>query len=292
MTISAIIPTCEAADSIEALIQKLQTQSLRPDEIIVVDSESQDGTAALARQCGVQVLEVKRSQFDHGGTRDLALRASTGDIVLFLTQDATPVDDGYIEALVRPFADARVAAASGRQVARPAARAFEKAVREYRYPECDRTWDASDVPELGIRSFQLSDVCAAYRRSAYEAVGGFESPLLTNEDMLIAADFLEQGYRLAYCSQAAVWHSHNYTLAQEYRRNRLIGRFMQRYGSRMLGIKENAEGLQLVKQVVRSLLRRGKVWECCCFAANCAARILGNRAGRRMERKAEIHAEG
>lgn len=51
--------------------------------------------------------------------------------------------------------------------------------------------------------------------------------------MLIAAAFLDSGYRLAYCADAAVVHSHDLTLRQEYRRNVLIGRFLQEYGERL-----------------------------------------------------------
>lgn len=65
-----------------------------------------------------------------------------------------------------------------------------RAVQHYRYPAQSRVWGAEDRQALGIRAYHLSDVCSAYRRSAYEAVGGFPHPLPTNEDMLIAAAFL------------------------------------------------------------------------------------------------------
>ena len=91
---------------------------------------------------------------------------------------------------------------------------------------------------LGIRSFLLSDSCAAYRRSAYESVGGFTHPIETNEDMLIAADFLRAGYALVYQAEARVLHAHNYSLLQEYRRNRKIGAFLVRYSERFQGANE------------------------------------------------------
>ena len=127
----------------------------------MVDSTSMDGTAELARSHSARVISVPRDQFDHGGTRDAALRQTTGEFVLFLTQDALPADERYIEHLLKPFADERVAAASGRQLPRPDARPYVRAVQHYRYPAQSRVWGAEDREALGIRAYHLSDVCSA-----------------------------------------------------------------------------------------------------------------------------------
>lgn len=75
MRVSVIVPTLNAGAWIVPLLQALRTQSLRPEEVLVVDSDSTDGTAALARRHGAQVLAICRERFDHGATRDWALRA-------------------------------------------------------------------------------------------------------------------------------------------------------------------------------------------------------------------------
>lgn len=282
MSVSVILPTLDAADGIATLLVALKRQTRPPEEILVVDSGSQDGTAELARAHGARVMSIPRNQFDHGGTRDAALRETAGEFVLFLTQDALPADERYIEHLLKPFADERIAATSGRQLPRPDARPYVRAVQLYRYPPQSRAWGSEEREALGIRAYHLSDVCSTYRRSAYEAVGGFPHPLPTNEDMLIAAAFLDAGYRLAYCADAAVVHSHNLTLRQEYRRNVLIGRFLREYGERLGNPCETGEGLRMVRQVLSQLLRSGHPLECPAFVADCAARLLGSRAGRRM----------
>ena len=282
MSVSVIIPTLEAAGQIGPLLDALRRQTVRADKVLVVDSGSRDGTAELARAHGARVMCVPRDRFDHGGTRDAALRQTAGGFVLFLTQDALPADERYIEHLLEPFADERVAAVSGRQLPRPDARPYVRAVQQYRYPPQSRAWGPEERDALGIRAYHLSDVCSAYRRSAYEAVGGFPHPLPTNEDMLIAAALLDAGYRLAYRADAAVVHSHNLTLRQEYRRNVLIGRFLREYGERLGNPRETGEGLRMVRQVLSQLLRSGHPLECPAFAADCAARLLGSQAGRRM----------
>ena len=287
---TAIIPTLNAAGQIQRQLEALRAQTLPPERILVVDSASRDDTVRRAEAFGgVDVIVLEPGTFDHGGTRDMAIRATDTPFVALLTQDALPMDETWAAALLQPFEDARVAAVCGRQVAWPDARAAEKAVRAFRYGEASRTWDRGDMETLGVRAFLLSDVNAAYRRQAYEAVGGFEHPLCTNEDMLIAADLLNAGHHLAYSAEAKVWHSHSFTLRQEYARNRLIGEFLVRYGDRLPTSGVTGEGVSLVKRVSVELQRQGKPVEVLAFRANCGARLLGNRAGRRRGRR-EIEA--
>lgn len=289
MRCSVIIPTLNAGDHIRDLLRSLKSQTVLPDEILIVDSQSEDDTIAAAKAVfGVRILPIERMSFDHGGTRDMALRQSQGDFVVFMTQDARPTDEHCLERLLTPFKNERIAAVGGRQIAWPDARPFEKLVRANNYPAQDRTWDASGIERLGVRAFTISDVCAAYRRSAYLQVGGFDHPILTNEDMLMAERLLHAGYALAYSAGAAVYHSHHLSLRQEYARNYRIGRTMKRYEERFEHVSETGEGVALVEKTMRELLRNGHVLESLSFAANCAARLLGNRMGRRRETKEQI----
>ena len=94
--ISVIIPTLNAGTMIGPLLTRLEQQRRVPDEIIVVDSSSDDDTVAeVRRHPNVHLTVIDRKDFNHGGTRDRALRASSGEYVLFLTQDALPKDDRY-----------------------------------------------------------------------------------------------------------------------------------------------------------------------------------------------------
>ena len=283
---TVIIPTLNAAGCIRLLIESLLQQRQPPEEIVIVDSQSSDGTPDIAASLPlVRVISVNRNEFDHGGTRDEALRDTGTPIVVFLTQDALPMDADWAGALLAPFEDGRVAAVCGRQVARPDSRAYEKAIRAYRYADQNVKWDRADLQRLSVRAFLLSDACAAYRREAYEAVGGFEHPIITNEDMLIAADLLNAGYRLAYAADAKVWHSHDHTLRQEYARNRKIGWFMEQYEDRFMGVGELNEGFRLASHISKELARQGKPGELLCFWLNCAMRLLGNRVGRYRSRQ-------
>lgn len=285
MKISVIIPTLNACSELAELVFALRRQVVSPDEIIVVDSQSDDGTAELAEKLGTTVLRIDRKDFDHGGTRDMALRKSCGDVVIFMTQDAMPADERAIERLIAPLDDPRVAAVGGRQLPKADARPFERLVREHNYPAASRIWGSEAIEDTGVRAFMISDVFAAYRRSAYLEVGGFDHPIMTNEDMLMVQKLLGAGYRIAYAGDAQVLHSHNLTMRQQYKRNYIVGRTMKRYEARFCHVQEMGEGMALARAVLIALLRKGQLLEAVCFCFDCAARLLGNRMGRREEGK-------
>lgn len=289
MDISVIIPTLNAEHDIEGLLTVLGRQSIQPIEILVVDSASEDRTIEFIRKHkGVRLLQIDRQDFNHGGTRDLALRESRGDFVCFLTQDAVPVSDDYLELLVAPMVDdSEIALVSGRQLPKVDARRFEQLVRGFNYPDSSSVRSKRDLKKYGIKTFFASDTCSAYRRTAYLECGGFEH-VNTNEDMLMAARFIASGMKVAYEPRAEVYHSHNLTPSQQFARNRAVGFFLETHADDLMHASEIGEGGRLVKAVSSQLLREGNLFEFIAFGVDCCARLLGNRAGRRAARKERL----
>ena len=286
MDISVIIPTLNAEHEIEALLIALDRQSIQPNEILVVDSASEDKTIELVQKHKrVRLLEIDRHDFNHGTTRDMALNESSGDFVCFLTQDAVPVSDDYLKRLVAPMVeDPSIALVSGRQLPKADARRFEQLVREFNYPDSPSVRSKGDLEQFGIKTFFASDACSAYRRSSYLECGGFEH-VNTNEDMLMAARFIASGMKVAYEPRAEVYHSHNLTPSQQFARNRAVGFFLETHADDLMQASEIGEGGRLVKAVSSQLLREGNLVEFIAFGFDCCARLLGNRAGRRSARK-------
>lgn len=289
MDVSVIIPTLNAEHEIEDLLAALERQSLRPMEILVVDSASDDDTVPLVKMHeGIRLLQIERCDFNHGATRDMALRATTGDFVCFLTQDALPASDAYLERLVTPMVgDPSIALVSGRQLPKADARRFEQLVRSFNYPDSPSVRSKSDLNKCGIKTFFASDSCSAYRRTAYLDCGGFEY-VNTNEDMLMAARFVASGLKVAYEPGAEVYHSHNLTPSQQFARNRGVGMFLESHSDDLMHASEIGEGGRLVKAVSSQLLREGNLTEFIAFGVDCCARLLGNRAGRRAARKERL----
>lgn len=289
MDISVIIPTLNAEHEIEALLIALERQSIRPNEILVVDSASEDKTIELVQKHKiVRLLEIDRQDFNHGTTRDMALNESSGDFVCFLTQDAVPVSDDYLKRLVAPMVeDSNIALVSGRQLPKANARRFEQLVRDFNYPDTPSVRSKGDLEKFGIKTFFASDTCSAYRRTAYLECGGFDH-VNTNEDMLMAAKFIALGMKVAYEPRAEVYHSHNLTPSQQFARNRAVGFFLETHADDLMQASEIGEGGRLVKAVSSQLLREGNLVEFIAFGVDCCARLLGNRAGRRAARKERL----
>lgn len=285
MKISLIVPTLNAGKYIVPLLQRLKEQTVPIDEIVVIDSASDDDTVEKVRQFeGVSIISIDRKNFNHGGTRDQAIQKTTGDIILCITQDALPCDEHYVERLTAPFAeDEKIAMASGRQVPRADANAIEKLTREFNYPEISFVRSKEDIPRLGVKTFFASDCCSAYRRSAYEAIGGFDKHILINEDMKIAAQFIYAGYKIAYVGTAGVWHSHNYNLKQQYTRNFDVSAFMTMHPELFANISATSEGIKMVKWVEKKLLSQGRLFSAAYYVVESGVKFLANRKGRKYK---------
>jgi rhamnosyltransferase len=100
--------------------------------------------------------------------------------------------------------------------------------------------------------------------------------------MLMAAWLISAGYKVAYEPSASVFHSHNLSPKQQFNRNRAIGQFLEEHADDLLHASEIGEGGRLVKSVARTLLSEGQISEFFAFGVDCAARLLGNRAGRKI----------
>ena len=225
-TISVIIPTRNAGRHFEELLDGLQKQTLKPAQIIVVDSESNDKTLEIAQSRNCKVIKIKRADFDHGTTRNLAISEVSGEFAVILTQDAIPADEHMIAELTKPMqVDSNIAICYGRQRPRLNAGPLERFTREFNYPAESILKTRNDIETLGLKTFFCSDSCSAIRCSIFKKLGGFKDNVIVNEDMLFAAKAIHQGYSVYYSATAKVYHSHPYTLPQTFRRYFNIGRF-------------------------------------------------------------------
>lgn len=290
--VSVIIPTLNAEREIVPLLKMLMSQTLRPFEILVIDSSSDDhtveqiqGVMSSAQESCVRLIEIGRGDFDHGGTRRMAVEHTSGEYILFLTQDAFPLCDTFVERLVAPFTNQSIAISTGRQLPRKDAMRFEQLVRDFNYPSESYVRAHEDLKRYGIKTYFTSDVCCAYRRSAYDSLGGFPEACNTSEDMYLAIRAIEDGWSIAYVADAEVVHSHNLTPLQQYKRNWEVGYFLQTQESFLRDVSEMGEGLRLVKAVSKQLILEARFDQLFLFFVDCTARLLGNRRGRIVARK-------
>jgi rhamnosyltransferase len=252
--VSVIIPTLNAGDCLDRLLVRLKAQTV-PCEIVIIDSSSTDKTVGIAQDHGIEPMMTTASDFNHGGTRNQAARASTGDTLVFFTQDAVPADRYCIERLIKPLEDADIAATYGRQIPREDATPPERFARLFNYPETSQLKGLDSLPELGIKTFFFSNVCSATRRKEFEAVGGFPDDVIMFEDMLFAARLLEEGYKIYYAADAKVVHSHNYGLRRYFRRYADAGATFKRHPWFLRYSKGSSEGFSFIRGEINYLVK-------------------------------------
>lgn len=258
MKTALCIPTLNAGPFASRLLDSIQRQHIQPDQIIIVDSGSSDGSIEQFRDAGLRVEAIPGEQFDHGATRQFAADlAGDVDVVIFLTQDAILAGKQDFSNLLACFRAAKVGAAYGRQLPRQNAGEIEAHARLYNYPRTGRVKSASDIPLSGIKTAFISNSFAAYRRSALIDAGGFPPGVILGEDTCVAGRMLLQGWKIAYCAEAQVFHSHNYTIGQEFRRYFDIGVLHGRESwlRREFG-QAGGEGGRFVKSELHYLLQR------------------------------------
>lgn len=255
--VAVIIPTLNAAKRLPRMLALIKTQTLKPQEVLVIDSNSSDGTVEVAKQFGAQVLPLGAGKFNHGATRQWALSQTKSEIVVYLTDDAFPADEFALENLCTVLVRTGDAGmAYGRQLPSPNATPFARHHREFNYPDKSFINRKENIPELGMKVFFASNSFAAYRRSVLLAVGGFPQDTIFGEDAHVAARMILAGYAVAYAGNAAVIHSHNYSLGQEFRRYFDAGVFHARnpWLKRDFG-GPGSEGLRFVKSELLFLFR-------------------------------------
>lgn len=218
-TVAVIIPTLNGALWLDDLLTGLHGQTRVPDEILVVDSGSTDATCDIARSHDVRLVTIHPRDFDHGGTRTMAAGMTQADILVYMTQDAIPADRFSLERLLEPFVDnVYVAAAYGRQLPNKDATLTSAHLRLFNYPATSELRCWKDRGQYGFKTIFISNSFAAYKREILAGHGFFQKRLLFGEDTLAVAKMVENGYCVAYAGKACVYHSHNYTMWQDWKR--------------------------------------------------------------------------
>jgi rhamnosyltransferase len=223
-SISVIIPTRNGAGSLPAVLAMLRRQSVRFAELLVIDSESEDTTPNIAMDFGAKLISIRKEDFDHGGTRSLASRQAKGDILVFMTQDAVPSSVDAIEKLTAPLLQKNdIVVTYGRQLPNREANVAASLLRTFNYPAESSVRCFEDRRELGLKTIFVSNSFAAYRKTMLAEVGYFKNGLIFGEDTCTVGRLLKAGGKIAYVADAVVYHSHNYSWIQDFKRAFDIG---------------------------------------------------------------------
>lgn len=286
MKIDVIIPTYKPGKEFEKLIGRLQKQEYPIHKIIIINTRTDIFPEELNRSnYKIEITHIEPDQFDHGGTRNMGAGMSDADIVVYMTQDAIPVDEKLIGTFAKIFEEnPDIGIAYGRQLPREECNIIERYTRTFNYPENSLIKTKEDLPKLGIKTFFCSDVCAAYRRNYLLSAGGFENPTIFNEDMIFAGKRIYAGDKVAYVAEAKVIHSHNYTGRQQFHRNFDLAVSQAQHPEVFEGVPSEGEGIRMVKATAKYLVRNGYPWKVFMLVYQSGCKYIGYFLGKRYEK--------
>ena len=281
-TVDVIIPAYRPGKEFEKLLDSLSTQNYPVEKILVMNTEEKFWNTAWEKKFPkVNVVHLKKADFDHGGTRCRGARLSDSDIMVFMTQDAVPADRNLIGNLIRPLQEnSKVGAAYARQLAREDCAYLEKYTRRFNYPETSSIKWEKDTGIYGIKTYFCSNVCAAYRRGVYLELGGFPHPVIFNEDLIFAAGAIQNGWKIIYNADARVIHSHEYTYRELIRRNFDQGVSQACHPEIFEKVKSEKEGIHLICTLVKKLLKERKYLQIIQLFVESGCKYLGYQMGK------------
>lgn len=281
-----IVPTYKPGKMWDDWLEKVSLQSYIPDQVVIIDSNSNDGTVDKSLDFGFKVIKIDRREFNHGGTRNRAFRetnrSNSIELVIFMTQDAILANKDSIKNILAPFKNQEIAAVCGRQKPYKNADPIAQHSRLYNYSSCSRINSKSDIKNIGLKAAYMSNSFAAYRVTNYLDLGGFPENLIFGEDMYLAAKMLLAGNKTFYASNAVVNHSHNYSIWEEYKRYFDIGVFhktqsflLEKFGS------PSGEGLQFAASEIKYTYKYGNIIWTINSILRTGVKFIGYQLGKR-----------
>lgn len=210
---SLVIRAYNEEKHIGKLLQGIASQSIKAVQVILVDSGSTDKTVAIAQAAGAKIVHIKPGQFTFGRSLNLGIRHADADIVVIASAHVYPVYPDWLEKLIVPFKDEKVALVYGKQSGCETSKFSELQVFRHWFP------DTSDYDQ---GTPFCNNANAAIRKDLWES-HPYDENLTGLEDLAWAKGVKEQGYKIAYSAEAEIVHVHQETWKGIYNRYRREG---------------------------------------------------------------------
>jgi rhamnosyltransferase len=208
--VSIVMRSFNEAWALRDTLPALGQQDYKSWELIVIDSGSTDGSVDLIRRANPRhFLQIKPQEYNPSRVMNCGMQLASSDFGIFLNADATPQNSNWLRPLVNALQDPQTAAVFGRQTPRPGCRA----VYAHDYERC-----FGPKRESAMWEHFFSMVSSGIRKDIW-AKRGFLPKMQYSEDDEYTRWCRSQGYRIVYCPESVVMHSHNYTPEQAYKRS-------------------------------------------------------------------------
>jgi len=196
---SIIIRAYNEQARIGRLLTGVFQQGIKDAEVILVDSGSTDRTVEIAKAYPVRVLQIQPEEFSFGRSLNLGIEAANAELVVIASAHVYPVYPDWLERLLSPFSDPNVALSYGMQRGDENTKFSESQVLAQWFPE------SSNLHQL--HPF-CNNANAAIRRELWKA-HPYDETLTGLEDIAWANWAIDQGFYIAYVSEAEIIHVHD-----------------------------------------------------------------------------------
>lgn len=279
MNVEIICPLYNAEDYLKKLDKSLKRQkNVEVQKISYILTESMDDTKKILDSISATYTTILKNEFSHSLSRENIAMKSKSDILVFITQDIEIKNDDWLEKLINPIIKNEAEASFSKQLTKYDD--IEKYTREKNYPEKSYIVSEKDIPKLGLGTFFFSDAASAIKTQIFKELNGYDKKSLpTNEDMYIAYKLITNGYRIKYCADSIVYHSHKFTLKQLYKRYYDTGVFfkqnnyLDKYGT-------NKSGGNLAIYIFKRAIQEKNIKVLIKFFPNMIVRYLGMKIGK------------
>ena len=264
--VDIICPLYNAQNYIDYLHKSLLMQeNVNINKIRYILTESSDNTKKYLDDNNIYYKLIKKEEFSHSLIREKEAFESDADILVFISQDIVIDDKNWLEKLIKPILTKY--------------NNIEKYVREFNYPNKSIIKSKNDIDSLGIKTFFFSDAASAIKREVFIKLNGYDQKdLPTNEDMYFAHKLINNGYKIKYCADSYVYHSHKFTLKELYTRYKLTGQFFKQ-NSYLYNYKATNSGAKLAKYVLKRIFQEFRILLLFRYPFDMAARLFGMKAG-------------
>lgn len=229
-TTSIVIRTLNEAEHLPALLTSISSQSLQPDELVLVDSGSTDSTVAIAEAAGCKIVHIPPGEFTFGRALNWGCEAAKGDVLVFVSAHVYALSDSWLDELVAPFADERVGLSYGGQTGDHRSNFAEIQLLKRWFP---------NEPTSDQQNPFCNNANCAVRRTLWQD-RQYDETLPGLEDMAFARDIRAYGHRIAYVPSAKIAHVHEEALKQTFNRYRREAMAYQTiFGSQDLGLAQS-----------------------------------------------------
>jgi rhamnosyltransferase len=228
--ISVVIPVKNGQKYLDSALKAIFSQKTNAKfEVIIVDSGSQDKTIDIAKNYPVNIYHIEEKNFNHGFTRNYGISKTQGEYSILMTADAIPYNESWMEKLIGNLTrDEYVAGTYSRQIPHKDSSPLTQ-MRVNRFFTSSGERRESQI--IDIKAYNklfpknkhlfcnFDNVSSCIRKSVWKEIPFPKTDFA--EDLEWAKSVLEAGHKIVYEPDSIVYHSHDFSPSDWYRKNML-----------------------------------------------------------------------